>query len=176
MERDNKLIKSILRYGSKEAADQLVRAYYDEIYRFVHRQTGNPEDSLDLTQEIIIAALQSLPSFNYRKAGFRTWLYRIASNKVVDARRKVTPVTVPLDEEYAEDDFVFGVMNRDTLNRIEEYLCTLDPELQTVVRLRVFAEYSFPEIAQASGQAEEKVKAQYYRLVKKLKKEFEYDE
>lgn len=173
MKQENKWIKEILRHGSKEAADQLVRAYYDEIYVFAYRQTGSREDSQDLTQEIFIAALQSLPVFNIEKASFRTWLYRIAAHKIIDARRRVKLVTVPIDEEsFSEEDFVTNLLDKDLLNQIEEYVCALDPELQTVFRLRIYAEYSFPEIAQISGQAEEKVKAQYYRLVKRLKKEF----
>ena len=37
MDRDYKLIQAILRRGSKAAAEELVRAYYDEIYAYVYR-------------------------------------------------------------------------------------------------------------------------------------------
>ncbi len=42
----------IQRRGSRQAADKLVRAYYDEMYRFAYRQLGHKEDALDLTQTI----------------------------------------------------------------------------------------------------------------------------
>lgn len=40
MEQDLKWIRQIQRKGSREAADCLIRAYYDEIYCFVYRQVG----------------------------------------------------------------------------------------------------------------------------------------
>ena len=60
MEQEQKWIRDIVRHGSKKAADALVRAYYDDIYTFVYRQTGNREDAMDLTQESFLAALRSL--------------------------------------------------------------------------------------------------------------------
>lgn len=77
MEEERKWIRDIQRRGSRQAADQLVRAYYDEIYRFAVRQTGHKEDAMDLTQTIFLAVLRSLPAFDGRKASFRTWLYRL---------------------------------------------------------------------------------------------------
>ena len=166
-------IKAILHHSSKDAADQLVRAYYDDIFGFVCRQVNNRENALDLTQDIFIAALRSLPSYNAKKAGFRTWLYRIATNKVIDARRKVQPVTVDLDEdEVMEGDFSDAVLDRELLQRIEEYVRGLDPDIQTLFRLRIYGEYSFPEIAAALSQPEAKIKAQYYRLMKRVREEF----
>ncbi len=182
MEQEQKWIKAILRRGSQEAANRLVQAYYDEIYTYVYRQVGEREDALDLTQEIFIAALRSLPSFEPKKAGFRTWLYRIATYKVIDARRKVRFRTVSFEEEMvekelsAEDDVSGMVLNRLLISRIEEEVRTWDPALQEIFRLRLYGEYSFPEIARMTGAAEEKVKARYYRLVKRLRKEFDHHE
>ena len=75
-----------------------MRTYYDEIYRFAYRQLGHKEDAMDLTQTIFLAVLRALPSFDGRKASFRTWLYRIAAHKAIDCRRKVQG-NIPLLEE-----------------------------------------------------------------------------
>ena len=40
MEREQTWIRAIQRRNSREAAEQLIQTYYDEIYRFVYRQTG----------------------------------------------------------------------------------------------------------------------------------------
>lgn len=48
-------IREIQRTGSQAAANHLIRAHYDEIYRFVYRQTGHKEDAMDLTQFIFLA-------------------------------------------------------------------------------------------------------------------------
>ncbi len=177
MDRDQKWIREILRRGSQEAAGRLVRNYYDEIYIFICRQLGNREDALDLTQESFIAALRSLPSYNAKKSGFRTWLYRIATYKVIDARRKFKPIVVSLEEEELlfDEDFAESFMNKELLQEIEKYVQALDPDLQEIFRLRLYGDYSFPEIALATSQPESKIKAQYYRLIQRLRKEFSFN-
>ena len=70
---------------SRQAAERLVERYYNEIYVFVYRQTGHKEDAMDLTQSIFLAILRALSTYDPKKAAFRTWLYRIAANKVIDA-------------------------------------------------------------------------------------------
>lgn len=181
MDNEQKWIRQIQRRGSREAADCLIRAYYDEIYRFVYRQMGNKEDAMDLTQNIFVAVLRALPGYQRGKACFRTWLYAVANNKIIDARRKVCPVqlsTAPFEElePPANDDFVSRIQDRMLLSQIEAYVSGQVLEQQEVFRLRVYAGLSFPEIADILGDREEAVKARYYRLVKKIRKEFsEYE-
>lgn len=111
MEQEQKWIRAIQRRNSRDAAEQLIRSYYDEIYRFVCRQTGSKEDAMDLTQSIFIAVLRALPGYRAERASFRTWLYRIATNKVIDARRKARPVSLPIEEMElpAAEDFAARV-------------------------------------------------------------------
>lgn len=174
MDNEQRWIQAILRRGSKKAADALVRKYYDDIFAFVYRQVGNREDALDLTQECFIAMLRSLSSYNQKKAGFRTWLYHIAAHKVIDERRKGKMVIIPLEEQEIalEEDFTEEIQNQEFLAEIEKFVCHIQPEIQEIFRLRIYAGYSFPEIAAALLQPETKVKAQYYRLLEKIRKEF----
>ena len=81
---------------------------------------------------------------------------------------------MPLDENelLAEDDFAANIADKSLLKQIEEYVRTLDPGLQEIYRLRLYGDYSFPEIATMTEQAESKIKAQYYRLMQWLRKEF----
>lgn len=123
MENEQKCIRQIQHKGSREAADCLTRAYYDEIYRFVYRQVGNKEDAMDLTQGIFVAALRSLPGYRQGQASFRTWLYAVANNKIIDACRKARPVqilSVPVEElePAATDDFVSRIQDRMFLSQI----------------------------------------------------------
>ena len=176
--RDEKWIRAIRRRGSKVAAEELVRTYYDEIFAYIDRQTGNRDDALDLTQESFIAALQCLASYDEKKARLRTWLYHIASHKVIDARRRLRPTAqLPEDVEIADGfDLAAFANDRLLLRDIEEYVCGADPLDQEVFRLHLYADCSFSEIAAAMGEAEEKLKARYYRLLRKIRKEFASDE
>ncbi|WP_297233955.1 RNA polymerase sigma factor [uncultured Flavonifractor sp.] len=174
MEEEQKWIRDIQRRGSRQAADKLVRTYYDEIYRFAYRQLGHKEDAMDLTQTIFLAVLRALPSFDGRKASFRTRLYRIAAYKAIDCRRKVQGNILLLEETETPDqtDFAAQIQDRDLLDRMEEYISRLDPDTQAVYRLRLYGERTFPEIAAVLGQPEAAVKTRYYRLMARLRKEF----
>mgnify|MGYP002553827172 CR=1 FL=1 len=81
---------------------------------------------------------------------------------------------VPLDgvEVPASGDFSAQVRNRLFVEQVEAFVSPLDPRVQAVFRLHLFAEKSFPEIAETLGQSESAVKSQYYRLVKRLREEF----
>ena len=83
-----------------------MRMYYDEIYYFVVRQINDRDAAYDLTQEIFISMLRSIGSYREKLASFRTWLYRIAENKVIDFRRRSIRWTVSLDNIYDADTFL----------------------------------------------------------------------
>ena len=175
MDQEHKWIREIVRHGSRSASDALVRRYYDEVYAFIYRQVRDREDALDLTQESFVAALRGLPSYDWKKAGFRTWLFSIAAHKVIDARRRAGPLTVELEEVTVTDqrDFVQELENQTLLEEIEAYVCTQSTAVQETFRLHLYGGYDFPEIARLTGRTESGVKAGYYRLLKRLRKEFE---
>ena len=178
VEQEQRWIKAIQKRGDSQAADQLIRAHYDEIYRFAYRQTGHKEDAMDLTQEIFLAVLRALPTYDRKKSAFRTWLFRIAANKSIDARRRAKPPALDLDDLTLplETDFAAQVEDRLLLEKIEAYVSALDPQTQAVYRLRLYGEKTFPEIAAILGQSQPAVKAQYYRLMGRLRKEFASDD
>lgn len=175
VDQEQKWIRDIQKRGSRPAAERLAERYYDEIYRFAYRQLGSKEDAMDLTQNIFLAAFRALPSYDRRKASFRTWLYRIAANKAIDLRRRVQPVQLPLEDLDlpVPEDFIARIQDRTLLEEIERYVSGLDPDLQTVFRLRLYGERTFPEIAAALGQTESAVKSRYHRLLQQIRKEFD---
>ncbi|MDX8046768.1 sigma-70 family RNA polymerase sigma factor [Gracilibacillus sp. S3-1-1] len=171
---DKRLIHYILKKGSNQAADELIRRYYDDLYFYLYRQVGNGNDALDLTQEVFIAALKGLSSYDKRKSSFRTWLFRIGTYKVIDARRKAKMTWSELKEveSIEEKDFDESLYQKELLEAINQYVASFRPEIQEIFRLRVYGELSFPEIASLLEQKEERIKAQYYRLIKKIREEF----
>ncbi|WFB10840.1 sigma-70 family RNA polymerase sigma factor [Streptomyces sp. LX-29] len=74
------------RDGSPFAVERLVRATYDDVWRFVTRLVGEVNGADDLTQETFLRALKSLPGFAGRSSA-RTWLLSIARRVVVDRYR-----------------------------------------------------------------------------------------
>ena len=176
---DRRLIRAIVRHGSRTAADQLVRAYFDDVLAFVWRMTGDRERAFDLTQEAMIAALRSLAGYDPDKASLRTWLYAIASHKVIDARRanRIVIAPMPLDETVGGDDRHARdpadiQTDVDLLARIDAFVGRFDAGTQEIFHLHTAADLTFPQIAQARGERTEAVKARYYRLIQAIRKEF----
>ncbi|MEG0256543.1 RNA polymerase sigma factor [Vagococcus sp.] len=171
---DQKLIRKIVKRESQEAAEILIKRYYDNLYSFLFRQIDNKEDSLDMTQEVFIVALNSLASYQPKKASFKTWLFRIGTYKVIDSRRKRQAIYEELEDGYwnGQEDVSEQIIDQELLNEINEFITKFKPEVQEVFRLRIYAELSFRDISQLLDENEEKVKAQYYRLSKKIKEAY----
>ena len=173
-----KLIKRIQKRGDRQAADALIRCYYDEIHRYVRKQTTNDNTALDLTQEIFISMLGTICHYDPKKgAGFRTWLYRIATNKTIDffrsqAARITETLTLDDVEPIDETDFAKQIENEDFVERVCSYISRFPPDTQKIFRLHIFAELTFAEIAENMQVPEGSVKSRYYRLINKIRGEF----
>jgi RNA polymerase sigma-70 factor (ECF subfamily) len=76
--------------GDMAAFARLVTKYQDRVYNVCWRLCGQAEDARDLTQDAFIRALEAIQGFQAR-AGFYTWLYRIAVNVALSHRRKRRP-------------------------------------------------------------------------------------
>ncbi len=176
-------IRRIKRFGSSGDADLLVRSYYDEIYVFVARQIRDREYAYDLTQEIFISMLRSIASYQEKRSSFRTWLYRIAANKIIDFRRKKLNNTVSLEAfdetETADDvggfDYENNMVQAALLEKIECYVSGFQTDIQQIFRLHIYGGQTFQEIALLTEMPEASVKSKYYRLIRQIRRYF-YDE
>jgi RNA polymerase sigma-70 factor (TIGR02960 family) len=74
------------RAGDEDAFRELTDAYRHELQLHCYRIVGSTQDAEDLVQETLLAAWRGLDQFSER-ASIRTWLYRIATNRGLDALR-----------------------------------------------------------------------------------------
>lgn len=74
--------------GNSEAFNELAARYQEKLHRMAYRMLGSHHDAMDAVQEILLRLLRSLPSFR-GEAKFSTWLYRLASNTIIDYRRRL---------------------------------------------------------------------------------------
>jgi RNA polymerase sigma factor (sigma-70 family) len=82
---DTDLVKQV-QTGSREALEALVLRHQSWIYNIVQRMVYLPQDAEDITQEILIRVITKLSTFEFRSS-FRTWLYRIVVNHVLNMKR-----------------------------------------------------------------------------------------
>ena len=141
-----------LKQGSREAAERLVETTYGKIYAALVRLTGNPDEAADLTQETYRKAWKSLAEFR-EAALVSTWLYRIAYNTFLNARRRPLRI-VPLEpvlEATAVDpgpspDVEAAVHERE--QRLRSAVLALPDDLRFPVTAHYWSDVSVADIAE----------------------------
>ncbi len=75
--------------GNADAFQELVEPYRRELLVHCYRMLGSFQDAEDALQDTLFGAWQALGGFDGR-ASIRTWLYRIATNRSLNARRSAS--------------------------------------------------------------------------------------
>ena len=75
------------REGDVDACSELVRRSREAVYRTIYRFTKNHSDTDDIAQETFLRAFRGIRHFK-KKAGFSTWVIRIAINQSLNFLKK----------------------------------------------------------------------------------------
>ncbi|MFH1426173.1 MAG: RNA polymerase sigma factor [Candidatus Kerfeldbacteria bacterium] len=156
---------------------QLYNAYIDQIYGFVMKRIGHPETSEDLVSEIFRKVFTNLEAFDSSKASFRTWLYRIANNTIIDhyrvTRNPNKPAVVDIDsiQDLASQTRTPEeiVLNSDEREFMQACINELPEKQQKVVQLKYIEGFSHEEIAEVMGMTPNNIGVISHRALKKMK-------
>ncbi|MFI7540780.1 RNA polymerase sigma factor [Actinoplanes sp. NPDC049599] len=157
--------------GDLAALNVLLVAVRPEVLRVCVRLLPNREDAEEACQDTLLAVARGLPRFEGRSA-FRTWMYRLATNRSRSAyRRTRSHVPAGSDDVLAEvaDPRRTSMIAATRLDLLDA-MAQLRPELAEAVALRDVLDLSYAEIAVLHQVPEGTVKSRIHQARRELRK------
>ncbi|MEK3894681.1 RNA polymerase sigma factor [Bacillus sp. FSL W7-1354] len=138
----------------------------EDFYRLAHSYVKNQEDALDIVQESIKKALDSVDSVRNPDT-IKSWFYKILVRTAIDFLRKRKKLKV-MDDQTIE----FLSKGKEDIYRdtdLHEALDELPHPYRTIIVLRFFEDLKLEEIAEITGENLNTVKTRLYRGLKLMR-------
>jgi RNA polymerase sigma-70 factor, ECF subfamily len=155
--------------GDARAFERLYRVHVDRVFSLCVRMAGDRTLAEELTQDVFVRAWERLAQFRGESA-FGTWLYRLAVNVVLNARKTAGRARKrfvaddgdeePVGERVGERE---SYQNPGTIMDLETAVASLPPGARRVFVLHDVQGYRHEEIAEMLGITSGGSKAQLHR-------------
>lgn len=156
--------------------EEIYKEYSKYVFNYLLSFTNNAEIAEELMQETFYSAIKNIHKFKYNSS-LKTWLYKIAKNKLIDYYKKAKKMQEINIDNVSESFLLINSFEEDYMNRNElidlyKKIHKLDEKSKEVVLLRIRCEFSFKEIGNIIGESEEWSRTIFYRAKIKLKGDF----
>lgn len=171
VENEEFLIKQA-QSGEPEGFGKLYDAHHHQIYRFIFLKVGSRAEAEDLTHQVFLSAWQNIKNYTSGGTPFKSWLYRIARNKVIDFYRLAKnniALELVKDSVYANHDLELNLEESLALDEVRTAMQKLTSEQQDVMVMRFVEDMPIKEVAKIIGKTTGAVKLIQFRAIGKLK-------
>lgn len=166
--RENQIIKRV-QAGESSMFDSLVRYYQTPVFRILHNLVPNHTVE-DLAQDVFLSAFAQIRRFDPEKGSFRSWLYTIARNRALNARRKMREILLPEPPEMAASRTpVDDLLVKEILSHLDATLNSMPFRDRSIFVWAELEGLSYAEIARIEGMRLGTVKSRLARIRAKLK-------
>ncbi|MFH1412458.1 MAG: RNA polymerase sigma factor [bacterium] len=170
METSESQIISQCQKGSLEQFAKLYDRYVKAIYTFIYYKTMHKETAEDLASQTFIKAMDKIKTFKSSKGSFKSWLYRIARNTVIDHyRAQKTTCTEMIWDLSDQQSVIQQVDDKITLDKISHYLESMSKQQREIIIMRLWDGLSYEEIAEITGLSKDNSRMLVSRGLKKVK-------
>lgn len=172
---EENLIRRI-RQGDTALFEDLIRLYYDDIYKYMCFKTGNADIAYDLTQETFLRVLRYFESYRGR-GKFKSYIFQIAGNVCNDFYKQYVD-EVFLDEIEKDGKAAGGDCISEYTDKLAVYeLLHQLPEYQReVIIYKYFLGYKIREIAEITNELVPTVKSRLKQGLDKMRRLAEKNE
>ena len=157
----------------KRYFEVIFKAYVRSLYAYVFSVLKDKDEAEDVTAETFWVALDNLTNFQWRGVSIKFWLFQIARNQLKKYwRQKQKEVSWNPDiqvESNKEAEILDQLTQKERLEKVKNCLEEMEALDSEVIKLKIWEEFSFEEIAYITGCTVSKVKMRYYRGLEKLK-------
>jgi len=154
------------------ALAELYDRHFDGIYRYLYTRVRHQADAEDLTEQVFLKMVDSLPRYRPRGVAFSSWLYRIAHNMLVDRYRRSGRNPVELTEQVRDSrpqgDPAAMAQNSEDRRRLLEAMRRLTPEQQQVIAMRFIDNLDVDEIARLTRRRPGAIHSMQHRALASL--------
>jgi len=155
--------------GDPHAVSWLYERFQPSIFRYLYYRLGERQAAEDLTSEVFLRMLRSLPQFQLREVPFQAWLFQIARNLAADHFRRAGRHE-ELHEAFAAPDSTPELAERSlTHESLRQAIARLGDEQREVVVLRFVLALSIGEAAQMLQKSEDAIKGLQRRGLQALR-------
>ncbi|MCP3739317.1 RNA polymerase sigma factor [Rossellomorea sp. BNER] len=163
----------------EERISEIYRMHYLDVYRFLICFSGNQNDAEDMTQEVFIRVLNHLSTYN-QSTSLKTWIFSIAKHVAVDDYRKKKFTSIFKENFFkqlvsTEKEPTQFVEHNEMKQLVHDAISRLKPLHRAVVILRGINEFSIKETSEILDCSESKVKVNYHRALRELKRKIHLD-
>ncbi|HEX8068164.1 MAG TPA: sigma-70 family RNA polymerase sigma factor [Thermoleophilaceae bacterium] len=148
------LLKDLRSARGEETMRALYRTYGGELYGFALNCLGDRGLAEEVVQDVFTRVWRHAERYDPERASFRTWIYGIARNAIIDLerRRSVRPGLAPRDDAGLDAPVSEESIERALLGwQVSAALARLTPEHRQVIRLAHFQGMRLREIADQLG-------------------------
>ncbi|HEX2623570.1 MAG TPA: sigma-70 family RNA polymerase sigma factor [Phototrophicaceae bacterium] len=159
------------RQGKREAIAQLYQMHTQKIYRYIAYRVTNDADAEDITAEVFVKMVEGLHTYQITGAPFEAWLYRIASARIIDFRRRGKHRQHDeISETMSDDDSTPEeyLLEHQEVETLRQALNQLSDEQQGILVLRFIERKSHQEVADILGKSITAVKSIQHRALTQL--------
>ncbi len=157
---DSELVASYIQ-GNEQVLETLLNRHRDKIFGFIYSKVHDRELTEDLFQDTLFKVVRTLKKGKYIEEGkFLSWVIRIAHNLIIDYYRKKNK----MKNVYGTEDFsMFDILHDQALDaenqmihqqmvkKIRHLIEQLPQDQKTVLKMRIYDELSFIEIAEKTN-------------------------
>lgn len=168
---NDRQILAAVKTGQMQFFGQIYDRYSKQIYKYIYNRVSNKDIAEDILSETFLKSLKNINNVRADQGTLAPWLYKIASNLIIDYYRFKKP-TVDIEnikEQSSDEDASALATDGEMFLEAQQLLNSLNKKQKEIVIMRLWDGLSYKEIMEITGIKEGNCKVIFSRALATLK-------